>query len=471
MRIIFMGSPDFAVPTLDALVEAGHDVVAVYTQPPRPAGRGKAERPTAVDDRAGELGIEVRCPKSLRSEIEQEAFAELDADVAVVAAYGLILPQPILDAPMFGCLNVHGSLLPRWRGAAPVQRAIMAGDEVTGVTIMQMEAGLDTGPMLLKRAVEIEDKNAAQLTEELAKLGAAMMVEVLADLPSFEPIPQPEDGVTYAAKIKKEEARIDWARPARGSRPPGPGPCSLPRRLVRGRTASGSSCWLSRARDGHGAPGQVLDDSLTIACGDGALRPTLAATRRQGSDERRTNCCAASRFPKGTSLAMTRWRLTIEFDGGPFMGWQRQDHGPSVQETVEQALFRMTGELATLHAAGRTDAGVHALAMTAHVDVVKTSDRASIARGAERAGPAGADQRDRSAAGRRRLARALFAASAGATSTASSTDGRRLPWTRARCGMCRWRSTPRRWRREHGIWSVTTTSPPSDRSIASRPAR
>jgi methionyl-tRNA formyltransferase len=219
MRIIFMGSPDFAVPTLDALVEAGHDVVAVYTQPPRPAGRGKGERPTAVDERAGELGIEVRCPKSLQSEVEQESFAELDADVAVVAAYGLILPQPILDAPIFGCLNVHGSLLPRWRGAAPVQRAIMAGDEVTGITIMQMEAGLDTGPMLLKRVVDIEDKNAAQLTDELAKLGAAMMVEVLA---------------------------VEGAR-------------------------------------GHGVPGEVLDDRLTIACGKGALRPTLLQRASKGA--------------------------------------------------------------------------------------------------------------------------------------------------------------------------------------------
>src|SRR5262245_45154964 len=214
MRIIFMGSPDFAVPTLDALVDAGHEVVAAYTQPPRPAGRGKADRPTAVELRAGEHGIEVRSPRSLRGEAEQRAFAELDADVAVVAAYGLILPQAILDAPRMGCLNVHGSLLPRWRGAAPVQRAIMAGDEATGVTIMQMEAGLDTGPMLLKRAVEIERKNAAQLTDELARLGAAMMVEVLADLPRFEPIEQPEDGVTYAAKISKDEARIDWGRSA-----------------------------------------------------------------------------------------------------------------------------------------------------------------------------------------------------------------------------------------------------------------
>lgn len=271
MRIIFMGSPEFAVPTLDALVEAGHEVAAAYTQPPRPAGRGKGDRPTAVEVRAGELGIEVRSPKSLRNETEQAAFAELEADVAVVAAYGLILPQPILDAPMLGCLNVHGSLLPRWRGAAPVQRAIMAGDQVTGITIMQMEAGLDTGPMLLKRAVEIESRNAAQLTEELAKLGAAMMVEVLEDLPSFEPIPQPDDGVTYAAKISKDEARIDWSRTAKELK-----------RHVQG-LAPFPGAWFeagseriklleAEAVSGSGRPGEVLDDALTVACGQGALR-------------------------------------------------------------------------------------------------------------------------------------------------------------------------------------------------------
>ena len=295
MRIVFMGSPDFAVPTLDALVEAGHEVIAAYTQPPRPAGRGKGQRPTAVDDRAGEHGIEVRCPKSLRGEAEQEAFAQLEADVAVVAAYGLILPQPILDAPTFGCLNVHASLLPRWRGAAPVQRAIMAGDECTGVTIMQMEAGLDTGPMLYKRAVEIEDKNAAQLTEELANLGAAMMVEVLADLPAFEPIPQPEDGVTYAPKIRKEEARIDWSRPAvelvrhvQGLAPfPGAwfeaagerikvlaaevGP-NLRHPRASGDPANEKENLGSRL---HGNDGLVVDDKLLVACGDGSLRPTL----------------------------------------------------------------------------------------------------------------------------------------------------------------------------------------------------
>jgi methionyl-tRNA formyltransferase len=278
MRIIFMGSPDFAVPTLDALVEAGHEVIAAYTQPPRPAGRGKAKRPTAVDERAGELGIEVRCPQSLRGEAEQEAFAELEADVAVVAAYGLILPQPILDAPTFGCLNVHASLLPRWRGAAPVQRAIMAGDECSGVTIMQMEAGLDTGPMLLKRAVEIENKNAAQLSDELAKLGAAMMVDVLADLPSFESIPQPDEGVTYAAKIGKEEARIDWSRTARELVRHVQGLAPFPGawfevggeriKILAAKKEKLDSCL-------RGNDGLVLDDQLVIQCGEGALRPTL----------------------------------------------------------------------------------------------------------------------------------------------------------------------------------------------------
>ncbi|HET9336519.1 MAG TPA: methionyl-tRNA formyltransferase [Sphingomicrobium sp.] len=282
MRVIFMGSPDFAVPTLDALVEAGHEVVAVYTQPPRPAGRGKGQRPTAVDERAGELGIEVRCPKSLRGEAEQLAFAGLEADVAVVAAYGLILPQAVLDAPALGCLNVHASLLPRWRGAAPVQRAIMAGDETTGVTIMQMEAGLDTGPMLLKRAVEIENRNAARLTDELAKLGASMMVEVLADPSSFEPAPQPVDGVTYAAKISKEESRIDWSRPAGELVRHVQGLAPFPGAWFE---VGGERIKLLAAEGarGDGAPGEVLDDELTIACGGDALRPLLVQRAGKGA--------------------------------------------------------------------------------------------------------------------------------------------------------------------------------------------
>jgi methionyl-tRNA formyltransferase len=282
MRIIFIGSPDFAVPTLDALVEAGHEVVAVYTQPPRPAGRGKGDKATPVEERAHELGIEVRSPKSLRGEAEQQAFAELEADVAVVAAYGLILPQPILDAPMLGCLNVHASLLPRWRGAAPVQRAIMAGDEATGVTIMQMEAGLDTGPMLLKRAVEIEDKNAAQLTDELAQLGATMMVEVLADLPNLAPVEQPEEGATYAAKISKNEARIDWSRSAKELQRHIQGLAPFPGAWfeVNGERIKVLAADIA---GGHRGPGEVIDDQLTIACGNGALRPTMLQRAGKGA--------------------------------------------------------------------------------------------------------------------------------------------------------------------------------------------
>lgn len=296
-----MGSPDFAVPTLDALVEAGHEVVAVYTQPPRPAGRGKGERPTAVEVRAHKLGIEVRSPRSLRDKDEQDAFVALGADVAVVAAYGLILPQPILNAPRLGCLNVHGSLLPRWRGAAPVQRAIMAGDEVTGITLMEMEIGLDTGPMLMKREIRIDRKNAAHLTEELAKLGATMMVDLLRDLPAHPPVEQPGDGVTYAAKIKKEEARIEWARPS----------VEL-ERLVQG-LAPFPGAWFDHAGErikllaaeaveAQGVAGEVLDERLTIACGEGALRPLLlqrAGRQPMGIEE----LLRGFSIPKGTRLA------------------------------------------------------------------------------------------------------------------------------------------------------------------------
>ena len=274
MRIIFMGSPDFAVPTLDALVAAGHAVVAAYCQPPRAAGRGKALRPTPVQARAEALGIAVRTPASLKTAEAQAEFAAFEADIAVVAAYGLILPQPILDAPPFGCLNVHASLLPRWRGAAPIQRAIIAGDETTGVTIMQMEAGLDTGPMLLAREVTIGRKNAGQLTEELAQVGAAAMVEVIGKLNALPLIAQPDEGVTHAAKIAKAEAQIDWSRPA-----------SELERLVQG-LAPFPGAWFegggerikllaAEAIEGSGLPGAVIDDRMTIACGEGALAPRL----------------------------------------------------------------------------------------------------------------------------------------------------------------------------------------------------
>ena len=274
MRIIFMGSPDFAVPTLEALVAAGHDVVAVYTQPPRAAGRGKAERPTAVESRARALGIPVRSPTSLRDPVEQAAFAALGADVAVVAAYGLILPQAILDAPAHGCLNVHASLLPRWRGAAPVQRAIMARDEVSGVTIMQMEAGLDTGPMLMTRELAIEDSNALQLTEKLARLGAEMMVDVVARLGALAPVPQPDESVTYASKISKQEARIDWARPAAAIRRHVQGLAPFPGAWteIQGERVKLLSV---EPAEGHGPAGTILDPALAIACADGAVRPAL----------------------------------------------------------------------------------------------------------------------------------------------------------------------------------------------------
>ncbi len=210
MRIAFMGTPPFAVPTLAALHAAGHEIVAVYTQPPRPAQRGKKLQQSAVHLWAEAHGLSVRTPKSLRTEEAQAEFAALDLDVAVVAAYGLILPQPILESPREGCLNVHGSILPRWRGAAPVQRAILAGDTETGVTIMQMDAGLDTGGMRLIGRTPVAGKSAGELTDELAAMGAALMVEVLADLSACPPVPQPDDGATYAAKIDKSEARLDF---------------------------------------------------------------------------------------------------------------------------------------------------------------------------------------------------------------------------------------------------------------------
>jgi methionyl-tRNA formyltransferase len=271
MRIVFMGSPEFAVPSLNALVEAGHEVVAAYAQPPRPAGRGKADRKTAVHERAEELGIEVRTPKTLRDPAEQAKFRALDADLAVVAAYGLILPAPILEAPKGGCINVHASLLPRWRGAAPIQRAILAGDEVSGVTIMRMDEGLDTGPMLLKRELGIRGKTAGQVTEELAKLGSAALLEWLYH--PQRPVGQPEDGVTYAKKIDKAEARIDWSRSAeeieRQVRAFNP----LPGAWLEANGERIKLLDAAAGQDAPGQPGEVLDDCLSVACGSGYVRP------------------------------------------------------------------------------------------------------------------------------------------------------------------------------------------------------
>ncbi len=274
MRIIFMGTPDFSVPVLDALVAAGHDIAAVYCQPPRPAGRGKKDRPSPVQARAEALGLDVRHPVTLKTVEAQEDFATLQADVAVVVAYGLILPQAVLDAPRLGCLNIHASLLPRWRGAAPIHRAIMAGDAETGVCIMQMEAGLDTGPVLLREALAIgAEETTGGLHDRLSTLGARMIVDAVAGLP-LPATPQTETGVTYAAKIDKAEAQVDWTRPA-----------AHVDRLIRGLSPfPGAWCDVggervkllgSRLAGGAGAAGQVLD-GFTIACGTGAVEVTRA---------------------------------------------------------------------------------------------------------------------------------------------------------------------------------------------------
>ena len=272
MRLIFMGTPDFSVSVLDQLVSAGHEIACVYSQPPRPAGRGKKPRPSPVQRRAEELGLQVRTPLNFKAEADCQAFADLNAEAAVVVAYGLILPQAILDAPERGCFNIHASLLPRWRGAAPIQRAIMAGDTETGVCIMQMEAGLDTGPVLLRSETPITATDtAATLHDRLTEMGAGLMVEALAKLDTLTAVPQPEEGMTYAAKIDKAEAKIDWAKPA-----------IEVDRLIRGISPF-PGAWFelngervkalhSELADGDGPAGTVLDDRLTIACGEGAVR-------------------------------------------------------------------------------------------------------------------------------------------------------------------------------------------------------
>lgn len=290
MRIVFMGTPDFAVPTLDALADAGHDIAAVYTQPPRPGGRrGRALTPSPVHHRAAARGIAVRTPARLRAAEDQAAFAALDADVAVVAAYGLILPQWVLDLPRLGCLNIHASLLPRWRGAAPIHRAIEAGDAETGVTIMQMDAGLDTGDMLLleKTAISPADTTAT-LHDRLAQLGGRLIVEALemAACGGLKPTPQPAEGVTYAHKIDKAEGAIDWREPAavieRRSRAFDPFPglsFSLP-------TDAGDETvklWCADVVPASGAPGTVLhagSDHVIVACGEQAL--ALRVLQRPG---------------------------------------------------------------------------------------------------------------------------------------------------------------------------------------------
>ena len=296
MRVIFMGTPDFSVSALDALVAAGHEIAAVYSQPPRPAGRGKKDRLSPVQQRAESLGLQVRHPVSLKTPEAQAEFAALNADIAVVVAYGLILPQAVLDLPANGCLNIHASLLPRWRGAAPIHRAIMAGDAQTGVCIMQMEAGLDTGPVLLRRETEIgREETTADLHDRLSALGAQAVVEALDTYDTLTPQPQPEEGITYAAKIDKAEARIDWSQPA-----------EVVDRLIRGLSPF-PGAWFqhegvrikalaSGVADGEGPAGTVLDDTLRIACGQGAVR--LKRLQRAGKAAQ-----DAAEFQRGAAIA------------------------------------------------------------------------------------------------------------------------------------------------------------------------
>ncbi len=282
MRIIFMGTPDFAVPILRALVDAGHDVVAAYSQPPRRAGRGKALTPSPVQRLAESLGIEVRTPATLRDAAVQAAFAALSADVAVVAAYGLLLPRAVLDAPTLGCLNVHGSLLPRWRGAAPIQRAILAGDAETGVGIMQMAAGMDTGPVRVEERTPVDRKTAGELTGELSAMGARLMLNVLEDPARYPPVDQPDAGITHAAKIDKAEARLRFDA----------GAGAVERQVRAFNPAPGAFFEQDGERvrvlaadvvEGDGAAGEVLDDALTIACGDGtAIRPVRVQRAGRG---------------------------------------------------------------------------------------------------------------------------------------------------------------------------------------------
>ncbi|MFT3988790.1 methionyl-tRNA formyltransferase [Aestuariivirga sp.] len=279
MRLVFMGTPDFAVTVLKALVTAGHEIVCVYAQPPRPAGRGMAERPSPVQVFAETQKIEMRTPLSLKSWAEQEKFASLGADAAVVVAYGLLLPKPVLEAPRLGCFNVHASLLPRWRGAAPIQRAIMSGDKETGVTIMRMEEGLDTGPMCATAHVPIlPTSTAGNLHDTLAAAGANLMVEVLAR-DTIDCVPQPVEGVTYAKKIDKAEARIDFMRPAPEVRNHIHGLSPFPGAWF---TVNGTriKALLCETVDHDGEAGQFLDDRLMVSCGTGAIR--LLKLQREG---------------------------------------------------------------------------------------------------------------------------------------------------------------------------------------------
>ncbi|MBV9430874.1 MAG: methionyl-tRNA formyltransferase [Hyphomicrobiales bacterium] len=302
MRIVFMGTPQFAVPTLTAMVGAGHEIVAAYTRAPRPAGRGMAKRPSPVELAAKRFGIEVLTPQHLRGEGERQVFLAHAADVAVVVAYGLILPKPILELPAFGCLNLHASLLPRWRGAAPIERAIMAGDEETGICVMHMEEGLDTGPVGLAERVAIgKDMTAGELHDVLAELGADAMVRALAALSRQALLftPQSSEGVTYARKIRNDEARIDWHLPASAIHDLVRGLSPFPGAFFEtdlGKSKERVKVLRARLAQGSGAPGTLLDAAATIACGSDALR--LMTVQRAGRSP-----TSGEEFLRGARLA------------------------------------------------------------------------------------------------------------------------------------------------------------------------
>ncbi|HEX4271918.1 MAG TPA: methionyl-tRNA formyltransferase [Rhizomicrobium sp.] len=281
LRLAFMGTPNFAVPTLAELIAQGHDIAAVYSQPPRPKGRGMALEPGPVHKFAQSARLPVRTPISLKGAAEQEEFAALNLDAAIVVAYGLLLPKAILEAPRLGCFNLHGSLLPRWRGAAPIQRAVMAGDDETGVMVMQMDEGLDTGPVLMAERVRIGRKTSGDLTGELSRLGADLMVRALGALERGGVTPQPQsaDGVTYAKKITKDEARIDWSQSAQQIDCLIRGLAPLPGAFTEAKGERLKVLSALPVKD-RGEAGEVITDDLTVACGEGALK--LLKVQRAG---------------------------------------------------------------------------------------------------------------------------------------------------------------------------------------------
>ncbi len=307
MRVVFMGTPDFSVPTLTEIVSAGHEVVAVYSRAPKPAGRGQAERKSPVHEAAEAFGIPVFTPRSLKGEAEQAQFASLGAEVAVVVAYGLILPKPILDAPDYGCLNLHGSLLPRWRGAAPIQRAIMAGDKQTGIVVMQMDEGLDTGAMGPTEIIPIgPDMTAGELHDQMMRVGADLMGRALAALErgSLDFTPQPDSGETYAAKIEKAEARIDFTLTAEAVHNKIRGLSPFPGawfELELGGKPVRIKALRSTLAAGSGAPGALVGDDLTIACGSGAVRLTLVQREGKGAMDAATFLRGAGALPAHVS--------------------------------------------------------------------------------------------------------------------------------------------------------------------------